>query len=90
MQEDSNSIDFNKLDKKDFKLHREHIQLEQEVLRESSEMHENHFAMVENFVEKYIPVRIQSQISETLRSFLHDQMLALVDDFEENKFKELH
>lgn len=27
---------------------------------------ENHFMMIENFIEKYIPVRIQSQISETL------------------------
>ncbi len=26
----------------------------------------NHFMMIENFIEKYVPVRIQSQISETL------------------------
>jgi hypothetical protein len=27
---------------------------------------ENHFAMVENFVEKYLPIGIQTQISNTL------------------------
>jgi hypothetical protein len=26
----------------------------------------NHFAMIENFIDKYQPVRIQTMISETL------------------------
>ena len=34
-------------------------------MKEVAENHENHYAMLENFVEKYIPIRIQSQMSET-------------------------
>lgn len=33
-------------------------------MRADIDNHGNHFAMVENFVEKYIPIRIQSTISE--------------------------
>ena len=29
-------------------------------MKEDAQDHANHFALVENFVEKYVPVRIQS------------------------------
>ena len=53
-----NGMEMNKMDVEDFKKRRRQIDLEQQVLREMGETHENHFAMVENFVEKYIPIRI--------------------------------
>ena len=53
-----NGIEMNKMDVEDFKKRRRQIDLEQQVLKEMGETHENHFAMVENFVEKYIPIRI--------------------------------
>jgi hypothetical protein len=61
-------------------------------MREISENHENHFAMVENFVEKFIPVRIQSQISETIQDlFMNNQeKLERLDDYEKGKFLEYH
>ena len=46
--------------------------IKQEQRRQNMEIenHGNHFAMVENFVEKYVPIRIQSTISEALAYIL--------------------
>ena len=52
--------------------------------------HGNHFAMVENFVEKYIPIRIQSTISETLTYILPYKNRAKLVEFDKKKFQELH
>lgn len=59
-------------------------------LRYDSENHGNHFAMVENFVEKYIPIRIQSQISEALQLVLPFKEAQTLHAYEKDKFKELH
>ena len=56
----------NKIDEDTFKGFREQTDLLLTQFKEKLENNTNHFAMVENFVEKYIPVRIQSQISESL------------------------
>ena len=75
-----------------FEEERDQIHQEIEIMKEISENHGNHFAMVENFVEKFIPIRIQSQISETL----HDLYLSNLDkikrlvSFEKAKFLEMH
>ena len=50
----------------------------------------NQFNTVENFVEKYIPIRIQSQISETLASVLSRSQLNKLENFEMEKFKSLN
>ena len=50
----------------------------------------NQFNTVENFVEKYIPIRIQSQISETLNSVLPRPQLNKLDNYEMEKFNELN
>jgi hypothetical protein len=55
-----------KIDEDTFKGFREQTDLLLTQFKEKLENNTNHFAMVENFVEKYIPVRIQSQISESL------------------------
>ena len=39
-------------------------------IKKKSENNSNHFAMVENFIEKYLPLQIQSQISVTLQACL--------------------
>lgn len=48
--------------------------------------------MVENFVEKFIPVRIQSQISETLNECLKgmDQVLDRLYTYEKGRLLEMH
>lgn len=50
----------------------------------------NHFAMVENFIEKYLPLQIQSQISQTLQSCLPFQAQKQLELYEIKKNKELH
>lgn len=90
LQELVNGLKYQKLDKEEFTLRSEDINLEQEVLKETSELHENHFSMVENFTEKYIPIRIQSQISETLRALLSSNMTDKLDDYEETAMQEMH
>ena len=48
--------------------------------------------MVENFVEKFIPVRIQSQISETLNEALkgNDAVLDRLYTYEKGRLLEMH
>ncbi len=60
VQEQANKLEFKKLNQKDFEKHRTRVDIELDIQREVSENHENHFAMVENFVEKFVPIRIQS------------------------------
>eukprot|EP00347_Sterkiella_histriomuscorum_P004867 403358786 len=50
----------------------------------------NQFNTVENFVEKYIPIRIQSQISETLACILNRAQLNKLENFEMEKFQQLN
>ena len=50
----------------------------------------NQFNTVENFVEKYIPIRIQSQISETLGCILTRAQLNKLENFEMEKFQMLN
>lgn len=62
-------------------LHKNQIELDEKT---------NQFNTVENFVEKYIPIRIQSQISETLNSVLPRSYLNKLDNYEMEKFNELN
>ena len=50
----------------------------------------NQFNTVENFVEKYVPIRIQSQISETLEAVLQRSYLNRLENFEMEKYKQLN
>mmetsp|Transcript_10896 Transcript_10896/g.16541 ORF Transcript_10896/g.16541 Transcript_10896/m.16541 type:complete len:83 (-) Transcript_10896:387-635(-) len=60
MQHKANDLDFKKLNLKEYEKQMQKVEVSLEIQREVSENHENHFAMVENFVEKFIPIRIQS------------------------------
>ena len=57
-----------------------------EELKMDVENHGNHFAMVENFVEKYIPIRIQSTISEVLSYILPIPERNKLSEFEKRRF----
>ena len=59
-------------------------------VKRDAENHANHFAMIENFVEKYIPIRIQSQISMTLNQILPESNRDLLYNYEKDKFREMH
>lgn len=62
-------------------LHKTQVELDEKT---------NQFNTVENFVEKFIPIRIQSQISETLASFLTRSQMNKLENFEMEKFNELN
>ena len=51
---------------------------------------ENHFAMVENFVEKYVPIQIQQTIAENLHQCMTDQMKKQYAPYEKRRTGELH
>lgn len=51
-------MDLRKHDNIDFEKEANKVNSDLEHIRSEVENHGNHFAMVENFVEKYIPVRI--------------------------------
>ena len=60
VQEQANKLEFKKVNLKEFEKVKQRVDIELEISREVQENHENHFAMVENFVEKFVPIRIQS------------------------------
>jgi len=45
---------------------------------------------VERFIDKYVPLRVQSMISETLNSTLNSHQLNRLEQFELEKFAELN
>lgn len=45
---------------------------------------------IERFVEKFIPIQIQSQLSETLRAVLNRKFLDKLDGFEHFKYLDLN
>jgi hypothetical protein len=51
---------------------------------------ENHIAMVENFVEKYLPIRIQTQLGECLRATMPFQVVEKLEEFDEKLMEKLH
>lgn len=63
-----------------------------EIIQMQKELDEktNQFNTVENFVEKYIPIRIQSQISETLSVVLTRSQINKLENFEMEKFQVLN
>ncbi|CAI2385161.1 unnamed protein product [Moneuplotes crassus] len=50
----------------------------------------NHTMTVENFMEKYIPITIQTQISDTLKSIIDKKMKRSLEHYETRKFNDLH
>lgn len=49
----------------------------------------NEFLRLENFMEKYIPLKIQNQISHTLNAVVEPKNKWRLKDYEEQKFLEL-
>lgn len=85
-----NTYEYSKMNTEDANKKEEKMDLELEYLREKSETCENHFAMVENFVEKYIPIRIQSQISETMNVIVPKDTKKKLEAFEHERFSTMH
>ena len=50
-------------------------------LREKCENYENHCAVIENFVEKYVPIKIHEEIMETCKNYLPQDALTILQAF---------
>lgn len=60
------------------------------AIKQKTENNINHFAMIENFVEKYLPVRIQNQITDIMKTILPIEMKSKYLKFEKKKSLELN
>ena len=69
---------------------KDRIWLEMGKINQELDEKTNQFNTVENFVEKYIPLRIQSQISETLGAVLQSSLLNKLENYEMEKFAQLN
>ena len=69
---------------------RDHTEQRLQDLQEQTDKQRNHSFTLENFMEKYVPMRIQSQISETLNSCLDRKGMKFLALYEKQKFEDLH
>jgi len=58
-----------------------------QVHTKTLEDHHNHSLTIENFMEKYIPITIQTQISDTLKSIIDKKMKKHLENYEVSKVK---
>ena len=54
------------------------------------EDNKNHSLTIENFMEKYLPIKIQSQISDTVKAVTDKKSRKNLDLYEQHKYEELH
>lgn len=54
------------------------------------EEHHNQSLTIENFMEKYMPIKVQTQISDTLKAIVDKKLRKNLENFETQKFEELH
>ena len=52
--------------------------------------HHNHTLTIENFIEKYLPIRIQTQISDTVKAITDKKLKKHLEEYEAAKYEELH
>ena len=89
----TNSVTALKIDKLDATIYQREISKLDKSLNEVKarvEDNTNHFAMIENFVEKYLPIRIQNQLSEVFKSILPFDIKTKYLKYEKNKTLELN
>ena len=55
-----------KLDVEPYTLRTDRLDALMDKFKENLEANTNHFIMVENFIDKYMPLRIQNQIAEMI------------------------
>ena len=85
---DKDSLEIAKI--KDLQDQADRSQKGVERLQQELEFNQNHYLLIENFVEKYMPITVQEAISANLKTFVkHDDLLQL-DYYIKSRKKELH
>lgn len=59
-------------------------------LLDSQDENKNKLMTMEHFIDKYVPIRIQQQLGETLQTILGRTMLQKLETFEMSKYKSLN
>lgn len=72
-----------------FKMEQERVSGELDGIKDLAEVRFNYLRTVENFVDKYIPYRIQLQISDTLHSVLRRSERKKLYDYDKEWFTDL-
>ena len=50
----------------------------------------NHLATIENYVEKYLPAQIQTQVGEVIRGIMPDKEVRKFEDYQKNIFEKIN
>ena len=86
------NLEATKLDNKKFEDRHKSTELCVEEMKKEIAISENHLNMIENFVDKYLPIRVQSHISEILGNILEKgtDLHNKLESVEKKKFEELY
>lgn len=87
---DIKNLQYSKVDQSDFEALRDTTDTRFTRLTSLLDLKDNQIQTIENFVEKYVPIRVQSQISEILGEVLTGKQRELLSEIEKRKFDELH
>lgn len=85
-----NSLTEKKLDESKFKAKMGKIDKSSGQIKVLLENTINHFKTIENFIEKYMPIKIQNQISDTLKYVLDKKIQKKLDHYQKKKFSTFH
>ena len=79
-----------KQDKASFHDQRMEIQRELDTINKEIDKNENNIRKMEHFIDKYIPIRVQQQISESIKAILPQSQVQRWQNFEMEKFCRLN
>ena len=66
------------------------IQRELDTINKEIDKNENNIRKMEHFIDKYIPIRVQQQISESIKAILPQSQVQRWQNFEMEKFCRLN
>ena len=87
-QLDTESLELTKI--RDITDGAERMQKSLDRMNQELEYNQNHYMLIENYVEKYIPITVQEAISNNLKSFLKHKDQEQLDYYIKSRRKELH
>ena len=75
LQESTNNLEFDKKNNEEYNKEKKSIDELIDTLKQENINHKTHIAMVENYIEKYLPLNVQKQIGAFIRTFLTEEQL---------------
>ena len=90
IQIELNNLSSVKASVKDFDKMQSEFTVELQKLQKLIDLKENQIQTIENYIDKYQPIRVQSQISELLNEIFSGKEKELLTEVEGKKFEDLH